>query len=186
MTSDATAKGASAYKWVKVISVTGSGTSEDTTTGEGPIVFNEILPADSVLEEVKPKLVKDVASDVRLQIIDQVFAYKTFGLRYDQINRIWRVIINENLNTKDVFSNGKTGDVTNNQLDASWIILFETDGEKYTITNRGLRYIFESDKELTFYYDSQNKIYDSATGQLVKDKVSIMNFNTQPDALSNF
>ena len=39
---------------------------------------------------------------------------------------------------------------------------------------------------MTFYYDSQNKIYDSATGQLVKDKVSIMNFNTQPDALSNF
>ena len=97
-----------------------------------------------------------------------------------------RVIINENLNTVDVFSNGKTGDVTNNQLDASWIILFETDGEKYTITNRGLRYIFESDAELTFYYDSQNKIYDSATGQLVKDKVGIMNFNTKPDSLENF
>ena len=49
-----------------------------------------------MLEEVKPKLVKDITSDVSLQIIDLVFAYKTFGLRYDQINRIWRVIINEN------------------------------------------------------------------------------------------
>ena len=27
------------------------------------------------------------------------------------------------------------------QLDASWIILFETNGEKYTVTARGLRYI---------------------------------------------
>ena len=42
-------------------------------------MFNEILPANSVLEEVKPKLVKDITADVRGQIIDQVFAYKTFA-----------------------------------------------------------------------------------------------------------
>ena len=186
LTSDASAKGASTYKWVKVISVNGAGTSIATDTGQGPIVFNEILPANSVLEEVKPKLVKDITADVRGQIIDQVFAYKTFALRYDQVTRNWRIIINENLNTVDVFSNGKTGDVTNNQLDSSWIILFETNGEKYTVTNRGLRYIFESDAELSFYFDGQNKIYDSQTGQLVKDKVAIMNFNTQPDSLLPF
>ena len=186
LTSNSTAKGASSYKWVKVISVDGAGTSVSTTTGTGPVVFNEILPANSILEEVKPKLVKDISTDVRSQIIDQVFAYKTFGLRYDQVTRNWRVIINENLNTVDVFSNGKTGDVTNNQLDSSWLILFETNGEKYTVTNRGLRYIFESDKELSFYFDGQNKIYDSQTGQLVKDKVAVMNFNTQPDKLEPF
>lgn len=186
LTSQADAKGASTYKWVKVISVNGSGTQVDSITGQGPIVFNEILPANSILEEVKPKLVKDITSDVRSQIIDQVFAYKTFGLRYDQVNRIWRVIINENLNIYDDFSNGKTGDVTNNQLDASWIILFQTNGEKYTVTNRGLRYIFESDNEINFYYDGQNKVYDSATGQLVKDKVSVLNINTQPDSPTPF
>ena len=186
LTSNANAKGASTYKWVKVISVNGSGTQVDSVTGEGPIVFNEILPANSVLEEVKPKIVKDITSDVRSQIIDQVFAYKTFGLRYDQVNRIWRVIINENLNIYDNFSNGKTGDVTNNQLDASWIILFQTNGEKYTVTSRGLRYIFESDKEISFYFDGQNKVYDSATGQLVKDKISVLNFNTKPDQLVAF
>ena len=186
LTSDPSAKGASTYKWVKVISTLGSGVSVNSTTGEGPIVFNEILPANSVLEEIKPRLVKDITADVRSQIIDQVFAYKTFGLRYDQVNRNWRVIINENLNVNDVFSNGKTGDVTNNQLDSSWLILFQTNGETYTITNRGLRYVFESDKELSFYFDGQNKIYDSATGQLVKDKIGIMNFNTKPDLLTAF
>ena len=37
LTSDANKKGATSYKWVKVISVSGSGTTEDTTTGDGPI-----------------------------------------------------------------------------------------------------------------------------------------------------
>ena len=32
---------------------------------------------------------------------------------------------------------------------------------------------------MSFYFDGQNKIYDSQTGQLVKDKVAIMNSNTQ-------
>ena len=73
-----------------------------------------------------------------------------------------------------------------NQLDASWIILYQTNGEKYTVTNRGLRYIFESDKELSFYFDDDKKIYDSATGKLVKDKISILNFNTKPDQLIPF
>ena len=41
-------------------------------------------------------------------------------------------------------------------------------------------------KNYPFYYDGQNKIYDPATGQLVKDKISIMNFNTVPDGLQNF
>ena len=36
LTSDANKKGAPFHKWVKVISVSGSGTTEDTTTGDGP------------------------------------------------------------------------------------------------------------------------------------------------------
>ena len=43
--------------------------------------------------------------------------------------------------TSTGFTGDLTGDVTGNQLDASWLILFQTDGEKYTVTNRGLRYI---------------------------------------------
>ena len=77
----------------------------------------------------------------------------TFGLRYDVTTREWRVITNQNLDTVSKFSQGKTGDVSNQNLDASWLLYFKTDGEKYTIPHRALRYVFESDKEPT-YYDS--------------------------------
>jgi predicted transcriptional regulator len=59
---------------------------------------------------------------------------------------------------------GKTGDTSNQNLDSSWVLLFETDGEKYTITYRGVRYIFESDKEVKFYFDETDRIYDSRSG----------------------
>ena len=110
---------------------------------------------------------------------DQIFAYKTFGLRYDSSLRQWRMITENNLDISSAFSTGKTGDVTDQQLDASWLLLFETDGEKYTITTRGQRYIFESNEEIRFTYDSTQKIYDNRTGQIIKDKIKILNINTQ-------
>ena len=64
--------------------------------------------------------------------------------------------------------------------------MFETDGEKYTITYRGLRYIFESDKEIRFYYDSSDKVFDNKTGQIIKDKISVLSINLKPDSLTPF
>lgn len=180
-----TEAGASEYIWTKVISVIGSGTAQQAD-GSGSITFNNIVPQGAILNEVRPKFNTRFTSDVYTQIIDQIFAYKTFGVRYDQGTRQWKVIINENLDSINQFSNGKAGDNTNNQLDSSWLLLFKTNGEKYDITTRGLRYIFESDKEVNFYYDSTDKIYDQKTGKLVKDVVKVLNVNTKPDSTSPF
>ena len=173
------------YKWVKVISVTGDGRT-DNADGTGPIILNDIIPSNAILSELRPKFGKTLLSDVQSQIVDQVFAYKTFGLRYDDNLRQWRMITQNNLDITSEFSTGKTGDVTDQQLDSSWLLLFETDGEKYTITSRGQRYIFESNEEIRFYYDSTSKIFDNKTGQIIKDKINILSINTQPDSTSAF
>ena len=177
--------GAAYYKWVRVLSVFDNGTAL-TADESGAIALNETIPDGAVLEEVRPKYTRLLPSDVKTQMIDQIFAYKTFGLRYDQNVRQWRVILKENLNITGEFSNGKAGDTTRSNLDASWILLFETNGEKYTITTRGLRYVFESDEEINFYFDAKQKIYDNKTGQLIKDKVDVLNINTQPDSTQAF
>ena len=173
------------YKWVKVVSVTGDGTI-DNTDGSGPIILNDVIPSTAVLSQIVPKFAKTLEADVQTQIVDHVFAQKTFGLRYDINLRQWRIIIENNLSVLGEFSLGKTGDTTNQQLDASWILLFETDGEKYTITYRSLRYIFESAEEIRFYYDSSDKVFDNKTGQIIKDKIAVLSINLKPDALTPF
>ena len=185
MAGDADHIGSLDYKWVKVISVVGDGTT-DTDAGAGPITLNDVIPGTAILNEIVPKFSKSIQTAVQTQIIDQVFSNKTFGLRYDINLRQWRVIVETNLSILGDFSTGKTGDTTNQQLDASWLLLFETDGEKYTITYRSLRYIFESDEEIRFYFDSADKVFDNKTGQIIKDKVSILSINLKPDALTPF
>lgn len=185
VTGAADTENAVTYKWVKVVSVSESGTTL-TSSGLGPIVFNDVIPTGAILNAVKPKFVKDLVNDVYTQIISEIFAYRTFGLRYDRDNRQWEVINEDNLNVYDDFSLGQAGDTSNQQLDSSWLLLFETNGYSYTVTYRSLRYIFESDAQIRFYFDNNKKIYDSQTGVIVKDKISVLNINKQPGQLIPF
>ena len=171
--------GSLSYKWVKVISVNGDGT-KTTTAGLGAITLNDSIPSTALLTEIRPKLSTVITPAVKTQIIDQAFANNTFGLRYDVATRQWRIITEVNLNTTSAFSTGKTGDVSSQNLDASWMLWFKTDGEKYNITYRAMRYVYESDNEIKFYYDSSDKIYDNKTGKIIKDKIEVLNINTQP------
>jgi translation elongation factor P/translation initiation factor 5A len=107
-------------------------------------------------------------------------------LRYDVATRKWQVIDENNLNVYGTFSTGKTGDLTNQQLDASWIIRFLTNGSTYTVTTRGLRYVFESKREVRFYYDSADRNFNVQTGKTLQDKIAVLAVNTKPDSTANF
>jgi hypothetical protein len=177
--------GAVTYKWTKIISVAGNGTVTNTD-GTGPVMLNDTIPQGSKLVQVIPRIASELQPAVALQLIDQVFAYKSFGLRFSTELGEWRIITTNNLNVDSPFSIGKQEDTTNQQLNASWLLLFETNGDTYTITYRGSRYVFESAKEIRFYFDSSDKIYNNRTGKIIKDKISVLNINKQPDLVSPF
>ena len=181
----ATQLGDTYYKWVKVVSINGTG-FEQRENGAGAVFLNDVIPTGAILAEIKPALANNLETGVKQQVIDQIFANRTFGLRFDQTDGQWRLVTENNLSIGTPFSTGKTGDVTNQQLDASWLLIFETDGEKYTISYRSMRFVFESDNEIRFYYDSSDKIYDNKTGKIIKDKITVLNINPQPDNPSPF
>ena len=177
--------GKTSYKWCKVISVTGNGTIIDEA-GLAPIVLNDVIPTGAILEQIVPNFSRALINDIKIELIDQTFEYKDFALRYDQYDRQWKMVLAEDINTLNKFATGKAGDITGENLDASWMLYFKTDGEKYTITYRNLRYVMESAEEIRFFFDAADKIYDPATGQIVRDKINILNINRKPGALSPF
>jgi len=174
------------YIWTKVVSVFENGTVQDIDSDLGPIILNDNIPANSILSEIIPVLNTTIVADSLSQMVDQVFAYKTFGLRYDVETTNWKVITNSNLDTVNDFSTARAGDATGTNQDSSWIFLFETDGETYTVTHRGLRYVFESDEQIRFYFDGNDRIYDSKTGQIIVDTIEVLSNNNAPDSLTSF
>ena len=171
------------YIWAKVVQVSGDGSNGgqgNLDDGTGPIVFSENIPSLAIPSLIVPNIVTNFPSDLELQLVDLIFNYKTFGIRYDQSAKEWKIIVNANLNTKDDFSLERQGDTTGSKLDKSWVVLFETDGETYTITYRGLDYRFESEQLIQFFVDKGIKKYDSETGNVIKDQVKVLKINEDP------
>jgi len=179
--------GSTQYLWAQVVSINSNGTAAGTgvlSTGYGPVTLNQNIPSKNgarpVITQIIPRLNQVIDSTTITTMTDLIFANKPFGLRYDASNQAWAIIFESNLNILNQFSLGNQGDATNKQQDSSWLLLFTTDNEFYTVTTRQLQYVFESAEQLRFYFDSTSKIYDSITSSVIKDEIKILNINTHP------
>ena len=188
MTGTAGHPGSSDTIWTKVISVEGDGSNGglgNLSDGTGPVILNQLVPSTAVLSEIIPDYITTLTPSVQTTIIANVIAYKNFGLGYNTISRAWYVIAESDLDTTSSFSITNQGNTTNANLDASWLIRFDTNGVSYTVTNRSKRYVFQSFSKNKFYFDESVQISDPETGYTIKDKIRVLKSNTQPDFVSN-
>ena len=172
------------YIWAKILQVEGDGTNNglgNLDSGLGPVTININVPTGALLSEIYPAFTQTISSAIETSIVNYVTNYQEFGLRYDKTEKVWKIITNLNLNKGD-FSLANEGSETGTFQDSSWLIMFVTDGETYTVNYRGINYLFESKIETRFYYDARTKIYDVKTGQVVKDNVKVLKMNSKPDS----
>jgi len=177
------------YLWARVVSVNSDGTAGGVgtlSTGFGPIVLSKQIPTGAVVSAVMPHFATTLTSSVQASMVDLILSNSTFGLRYDTATTSWQIVFEQNLNNKSTFSLQYQGNNSNTQQDASWMLLFTTDTLIYTITERAARYVFESNAEVTFYFDDSVKIYDIVKSNTITDTIKILNINTQPDSAFPF
>ena len=180
---DATLSGRSSYVWAQVISVNANGTAAGTGTlssGLGPITLNQVIPSRAQITQIIPKLSLSISNSVITTMIDLIYSNRPFGLRYDATDQSWKIIFENNLDSTSGFSLSNQGSVSNIKNDASWILLFTTDNDFYTITTRLLRYVFESDDEIRFFFEDSEPVYDSTSNSVVKDLINVLSINTKP------
>lgn len=189
VTGSPTVPGAVTSIWSKVITVTGDGTNNgrgELSDGSGPISLNDIIPTGAIVAQIIPRWRTSIDTNVIASMIELIFANKPFALRYDIVSKTWKIIFEGNLNIADRFSLGKQGDNSNQKLDSSWLLLFTTDTEFYTVQSRKLRYVFESDKQIRFFFEKANKIYDSKNNTIVKDRIKVLSINNKPNETEAF
>jgi hypothetical protein len=184
LVTTANRKGVVSYVWAQVVSISGNGLGDGNgsfaSTGLGAITLNKVIPTSAVVDQIIPSLAVTIGSSVITTMIDLIFSNHTFGLRYESTTQTWQIVFESNLNVADAFSLANQGDTTNSQQDSSWLLLFTTDNQTYTIRSRLLRYIFESSKEVSFYFDSNLKIYDTVSSSTITDSLKVLSINTHP------
>jgi len=171
------------YIWSKIVNIVGDGTNAgkgNLSSGVGPITFSDVIPTGSRPSQVIPKFTTNLNSDIEAEILNLTFASETFGLRYDVLSRDWKIVTSTNIDLNNDFSLGQAGSTTNKALDASWMIAFVFDGTDYDVRVRITDYIFSSVSQNRFYFDSNEKIYDSKNRTVIKDQIKILGINTTP------
>jgi hypothetical protein len=182
-------EGETEYIYSTVLSINGDGIYDQTELqvyGVGPVVLNDIIPTGAKVVQIIPAYTNSLASSVRQTITTKIREYKDFGLGYDQVNLIWYVINAEDLDTVSDYSQTYAQDTSTSNLDASWLIRFETDGNIYTVYYKTLDYYFESELETRFYFDKNQRIYDPSSGYVITDTINVLRFNTKPDTSTAF
>ena len=171
--------------WASPTAVYLSGTSQglgNLPDGTGPVVLNTRVPTGAIPVEVIPLFVTDIPTDLKQNIVNQIYLNQNFGLGYNNLTATWYLITSSNLDTNSQFSLANAQNTSGTNIDASWLIQCTTNGANYTVISRSLDYFFGSVAETRFFFYTSDPIYDSRTGTVIRDYVNVLKINSEPDS----
>jgi hypothetical protein len=171
--------------WATLIAVVLDGTAQglgNLPDGIGPVSLNNFVPTGALAQYVLPKFVTNLPVAFQQSMIQQIELFRNFGIGYDSLTATWYLITSTNLAVDATFSRTYAQNTQGLNLDASWLVQFNTDGRSYVVTSRSLDYKFASVLQTRFYYDGSSQIYDSKTGLVINDFVRVLKTNSRPDS----
>lgn len=166
--------------WVTIESLTGFG-NEQLSNGFGPVVLNHRIKGNAYfIKEIVPALVTEPSTSVQTDILAQINAKNNFGIGFDMDFAVngspWYIITGDNLSSSQA-EYSKTRSFANINTDSSWLVHVELIDTNWAITFRGRRYVFESEKNVEFYFSNTDRTFDSDTGLLVRDEINVLKIN---------
>jgi hypothetical protein len=176
------------YVWANVSHVVDDGSNGGIgalSDGTGPIILSIRVPTQAIPVQIIPKYVSILPLVIENEIVNFCEAQRNFGLTINNISRVWDIILSSNVNLTSSFNISDQGNNEDLGLDSSWLIAFVWDGKKYRVRSRILNYIFESEKEISFYIDQNSINYDFSSNQIVKDKIDVLAVNSLSTSTNN-
>ena len=168
--------------WSSVIQVIGDGSNFGQGTldnGLGPIILSNVPGTGATPIEIIPKFVNSFTYAFEQEITNLCYNQRNFGLSFSKSTRTWNIILDTNLDTVNEFSLINQGSTDNLNKDASWLVAFTWTGKSYKVRHRLIDYIFESEKETSFFVENNTLNYDFTNNTVIKDQVNILSINTK-------
>jgi hypothetical protein len=171
------------FKWVKTALVIGDGSyggQGNLPDGTGPVILTQNVPTDAVANEIIPPFDNVFSYSLQTDIVNLCVSNRNFGISFAEDTRSWYIINDTDLDLSNDFSITYQKDTSNTNRDSSWLFAFVWTGISYEVKYRITDYIFESEKDTSFYFDGSTKNYDFTKNTLVKDQISVLSTNPSP------
>ena len=176
-----------------ITSITNNGVPTNLlSVTEGVVKLNKEIKNSFRAVEVIPTLNSALLEqDIGTAFENRINAKEDFGIGYnfnpsESNGTHWYIIDNSNLEKNADF-------VATISSGASWLMKFEynnttstTSISNYTVTSRGTRLVFESLKDIKFYFSGDEKTFDSKTGRVLKDTIALTTANFKPELIETY
>ena len=159
---------------------------------EGVVTLNKEIKNSFRAVEIIPTLNSALLEqDIGTAFENRINAKEDFGIGYnfnpsESNGTHWYIIDNSTLEKNAEF-------VATISSGASWLMRFEynnttstTSISNYTVTSRGTRLVFESLKDIKFYFSGDEKTFDSKTGRVLKDTIALTTANFKPELIETY
>lgn len=158
------------------------GTTSQPTTG--PVTLSTDLEDGWILKEVLPAFRVEFTASELESIITQIELQNDFAIGYNIETDYWYVIPSSNLFLGNLSEDNFSLSSMNSENNSSWLLYFnylsatDTGNEpQYEITSRGRKYVFESLKEVRFFYSPEQRAIDVQTGKEKQDEIWLLEVN---------
>jgi len=169
--------------WVKTSLIVGDGSYGGQgllPDGTGPVILTKNVPSGAIAKELIPPFDTTFTYSLQTDIVNLCLAKRNFGISFSESTRTWYIINDTDLDVISPFSIVFQQDVSNTNKDSSWLFAFIWNGIGYEIKYRTTDYIFESERDTSFYFDKTTKNYDFTKNILVRDQIKILGTNYSP------
>ena len=171
------------YVAIETITSNGLGTlgNGKNTSAIGAVSVNNVIPSGSLVVGVIPAFSNNLNDYVSAMKV-KIQSLQNFALSFNNATGVWS-ILDSGVFAEGAFDLSTLGNLTNN---TSWMVLFKYASGVYTVQFRTVKYIFESERETNFYFDRDQRIYDTRSAKVIKDQISILKLNTDPTTGSGY
>jgi len=152
--------------WTSVSNIVGDGSNAgqgNLSTGVGPITLTNPVPSGCILVSIMPSFTNVFGNTLIQNIITSITLNQSFTLVYNN-----SLLANQERWSMSTIS------------DPSYFVKFTSLGNNsYQVTYRSTIYYFGSVSNIKFVFDADKIIYDSVTGELMKDTITVLKSNSQ-------
>jgi hypothetical protein len=157
--------------WVSVVSLDPQGgTGLNVTTLQGPVrLTQEVATGDTVLRIIPP-LINVLTTSQTNSLIQLVKNKRSFGISYNFKNQSYNFI---DVGSLDIV-NPYDYDSAFSRLDSSWIVRCDYSPSSWKFYARGIDFVFESNRDVRFYFLNAYRTVDIETGKAVEDYIKVI------------
>ncbi len=157
------------YVWTSVSSVIEDGSNGglgNLPSGLGPVTLTNSIPDGAILSLVMPSFTNSLSSAVIQDCVN-------------------RCLLNENFSL--IFNNALLANqerwIVSTYTDPQYFVKFRSLGYgRYLVSYRSLAYYFGSVSDIRFVFDRDKVIYDPLSGKTLRDYISVLKCNSQPNS----